>query len=71
MKKDISANQVEPSIRLTAMEKSQKNMAQKRPEETKRRLKKGLSGHFFQRNVTKMLLTTASRRAARPVPLVD
>lgn len=36
----------------------------------KKRKSEGLAGHCPQRNVTNMPLTTASRRVARPVPLV-
>lgn len=32
--------------------------------------REGLLGNFPQRNVTNMPLTTASRRVARPVPLI-
>lgn len=46
-----------------------KNMG-KDKDQNKNRKSEGFSVHFSQRNVTNMPLTTASRRVARPVPLI-
>lgn len=49
--------------------KKRKNMGENKDRKKKRK-SEGLAGHCPQRNVTNMPLTTASRRVARPVPLV-
>jgi hypothetical protein len=73
----ISPRAVVPPIRLSAMGENGKKKEklklkdQKKKDERMGRARKDFSGHPFQRNVTKMLVTTASRKVATPVPLVS